>query len=121
MTGVHSQSLGRANDRTLAALSAAMAMVRLERIGSSVDNTGRLTDGSEKRRGLSENETTVNTRLPILIPSVAFCQGRHHAVSRKNSRSFMQLVSRLQVTGKKSDHERPGGHMKACDRCTFPI
>jgi hypothetical protein len=99
-TRVHSQSLGRANDRPVAALSAAMAMVRLERIGSSVDNTDRLTDGGEKRRGLSENETTVNTRLPILIPSVAFCQGCHHAVSRKNSRSFMQLVSCIQVTEK---------------------
>jgi hypothetical protein len=49
MTRVHSQSLGRANDRTLAALSAAMAMVRLERIGSSVDKTDRLTDGDEGR------------------------------------------------------------------------
>jgi hypothetical protein len=74
MTGVHSQSLGRANDRTLAALSAAMAMVRLERIGSSVDNTGRLTDGSEKRRGLSENETTVNTRPVISILANPFLQ-----------------------------------------------
>jgi hypothetical protein len=49
MTRVHSQSLGRANDRTLAALSAAMAMVRLERIGSSIDKTDRLTDGGEGR------------------------------------------------------------------------
>jgi hypothetical protein len=47
MTCVHSQSLGRANDRTLATLSAAMAMVRLERIVSSVDKTDRLTDGYE--------------------------------------------------------------------------
>ena len=47
MTCVHSQSLGRANDRTLATLSAAMAMVRLERIVSSVDKTDRLTDGDE--------------------------------------------------------------------------
>jgi hypothetical protein len=54
MTGVHSQSLGRANDRTLAALSAAMAMVRLERIGSSIDKTDRLTDGA-KGGCLSEN------------------------------------------------------------------
>jgi hypothetical protein len=47
MTRVHSQSLGRANDRTLAALSAAMAMVRLERIVSSVDKNRPTADGSE--------------------------------------------------------------------------
>jgi hypothetical protein len=47
MTRVHSQSLGRANDRTLTALSAAMAMVRLERIVSSVDKNRPTADGSE--------------------------------------------------------------------------
>ena len=45
MTRVHSPSLGRANDRTLAALSA--ERVRFERIVSSVDKTDRLTDGDE--------------------------------------------------------------------------
>jgi len=52
MTCVHSQTLGRANDRTLAALSAAMVMARLERIVSSVDKTDRHTDGDEDRRFL---------------------------------------------------------------------
>src|SRR6266852_3616579 len=53
MTCVHSQSLGRANDRTLAALSAAMVMARLERIVSSVDKN-RPTYGRRRRSEVSQ-------------------------------------------------------------------
>ena len=53
MTCVHSQSLGRANDRTLAALSAAMVMGRLERIVSSVDKN-RPTYGRRLRWKVSQ-------------------------------------------------------------------
>ena len=72
MRCVHSQSLGRANDRMLAALSAAMAMVRFERIVSSVDKTDRLTDlrTATMGGGFSENETTVNSRLRINILAI---------------------------------------------------
>ena len=97
-TRVHSQSLGRANDRTLAALNAAMAMVRLERIGSSVDKIDRPTDGSEKRRGFSENQTTVNTRPPISILSNECYLWLRHLVGKKNVSSYMYLVPPLQVT-----------------------
>jgi hypothetical protein len=62
---MHSQSLGRANDRTLAALSAAMAMVRCERIVSSVDKYRPDLRTAAKDRDFSENETIVNTRLRI--------------------------------------------------------
>jgi hypothetical protein len=69
---MHRQSLGRANDRMLAALSAAMAMVRFERIVSSVDKTDRLTDlrTAMNGSGFSESETTVNTRLRIYILAI---------------------------------------------------
>jgi hypothetical protein len=57
----------------LAALSAAMAMVRFERIVSSVDKkTDRLTDlrTATMGGGFSENETTVNSRLRINILAI---------------------------------------------------
>jgi hypothetical protein len=62
---MHSQPLSRANDRTLAALSA--AMVRCERIVSSVDKYRPDLRTAAKRRDFSENKTTVNTRPPIYI------------------------------------------------------
>jgi hypothetical protein len=56
----------------LAALSAAMAMVRFERIVSSVDKTHRRTDfrTATMGSGFSENETTVNSRLRIYILAI---------------------------------------------------
>jgi len=68
---MHSQSLGRANDRTVAALSA--AMVRFECIVSSVDKTDRHTQlrTAAKGSGFSESETTVNTRLQIYVLAIS--------------------------------------------------
>jgi hypothetical protein len=64
---MRSQPLSRANDRMLAALSAAMAMVRCERIVSSVDKYRPDLRTAAKDRDFSENKTTVNTKATIYI------------------------------------------------------
>ena len=52
-----------------------MAMVRCERIVSSVDKTDH-QDGSEKARGFSENKTVVNLcpQISILALDIYQCQ-----------------------------------------------
>ena len=70
MTCVHSQTLGRANDRTLAAPSAAMVMGRLERIVSSVDKN-RPTCGRQRRLNVSQK-----TKL-LSILECNTCFGNH--------------------------------------------
>jgi hypothetical protein len=73
---MHSQPLSRANDQTLAALSAAMAMVRCERIVSSVDKyRPDLTDGSEKQGFLRKQNHCQYSTCHIYIRQSIFAGG----------------------------------------------